>query len=454
MSRRIHKGFRLCLGMAMVALLCSQAMAIFSSKGTRRLRAIATTTQSTAPLSITAAPLEPLVFAGKHFLIPVKITSPSPIDTNNLRVDVAYQIYDQNGNALSAITTSSTTFQIDSSSPTRIFATAYVPRSEFSRIFDGGQLKYFFRVLQNGGGVYLGGGTGNRSIPYPVGLGGVEALNAAIVNAYTAKVVTSYDLSVTPAGSSVFVPDTFETDGRTGMHLDPNAVTNPGVLHIEQLNTARIPSGPGSTRPTVAYNFSLIGTSLQKTGQIILTYPADLSGQIADNGGNPLSLAPYWWDGVQWRLLSRPKIDTTLHTVTGYLPPPANGSTGKAVIPPNTGSSAPTSFGVSTQFEGSFALFPAQGAATASALRPAERIITPNGDGINDVANFSGLVDGDSVHIFDVRGRRVRTIRASNLSPTQWDGRNDNGGIVASGVYVYQYTSQGEMTSGVIAVAK
>ena len=83
-----------------------------------------------------------------------------------------------------------------------------------------------------------------------------------------------------------------------------------------------------------------------------------------------------------------------------------------------------------------------------------ERIITPNGDGINDVAHFSGLVDGDIVHIFDVRGRRVRTINASTNSPTQWDGRNDGGSIVDSGVYIYQYESQGSRVSGVIVVAK
>ena len=121
-----------------------------------------------------------------------------------------------------------------------------------------------------------------------------------------------------------------------------------------------------------------------------------------------------------WRPASRAALDTTLHTVTGM-----------------------------TSHFSTFALF-ATGAIGAADLRPRERIITPNGDTINDSANFSG-VDGD-IHIFDMRGRRVRTI--SGGGTMVWNGTDDAGKIVESGIYLYQYTSQGERVSGVIGVAK
>ena len=73
---------------------------------------------------------------------------------------------------------------------------------------------------------------------------------------------------------------------------------------------------------------------------------------------------------------------------------------------------------------------------------------------------LSRLVQGqDDVHLFDVKGRRVRHITAPTAAceiPNTfcWDGKDDSGKIVESGVYIYQYTSQGERVSGVIAVAK
>ena len=110
---------------------------------------------------------------------------------------------------------------------------------------------------------------------------------------------------------------------------------------MENLDVATLPGGPGGIRPVVAYNFSLLGTSLQKSAQLVLSYPADLNGQIADNGGNPLSLAPYWWDGVNWRVLGRPQIDTTLHTVTTNL-----AAAGEWICRANGGGRGPVQFHV------------------------------------------------------------------------------------------------------------
>ena len=51
-----------------------------------------------------------------------------------------------------------------------------------------------------------------------------------------------------------------------------------------------------------------------------------------------------------------------------------------------------------------------------------ERIITPNGDGINDVAGFFRICGWRyRAHGFDIRGRRVRTLGARAIRRTAQD---------------------------------
>jgi len=71
----------------------------------------------------------------------------------------------------------------------------------------------------------------------------------------------------------------------------------------------------------------------------------------------------------------------------------------------------------------------------------------------NDGQGYSGPGNGGSgsekipvkLSIFDLRGRRVKTLIDHELSPgwhqVTWDGRNENGSEVPSGIYFYQLTS-------------
>ena len=47
-----------------------------------------------------------------------------------------------------------------------------------------------------------------------------------------------------------------------------------------------------------------------------------------------------------------------------------------------------------------------------------------------------------SVVIFDVNGRRLKTVYQGNQGPGQyslvWDGKDENGSVVCSGVYYYR----------------
>lgn len=87
--------------------------------------------------------------------------------------------------------------------------------------------------------------------------------------------------------------------------------------------------------------------------------------------------------------------------------------------------------------------------------KPDEKIFTPNNDGINDKVVFHGLsrklLAGDfAINIFDVRGRLIRSIKDVEY----WDGKDSQGKIVRTGVYLYQYPYDNKVITGIIIVAR
>lgn len=111
----------------------------------------------------------------------------------------------------------------------------------------------------------------------------------------------------------------------------------------------------------------------------------------------------------------------------------------------------------------------AQGAPKALEVARAEpNPFSPNGDGINDRVEFGlqlYLLTTEvevRVDIYDLAGRRVRRLGplmygAGSMTLT-WDGRDEEGDLVAPGVYVYQLsaesdTDEGKVRTGSVAVA-
>jgi len=79
-------------------------------------------------------------------------------------------------------------------------------------------------------------------------------------------------------------------------------------------------------------------------------------------------------------------------------------------------------------------------------------VVTPNGDGINDVATISydlfettGPVPV-AVSIHDLSGHLVRELATQDLSighyEVAWDGRNDAGRLVGPGVYLFRVVTR------------
>ena len=90
------------------------------------------------------------------------------------------------------------------------------------------------------------------------------------------------------------------------------------------------------------------------------------------------------------------------------------------------------------------------------------RIITPNGDGLNDRVYFvlenpnNATVTGE---IFDKDGRSVATLPDPSLTggigtTMVWDGRDRDGNVVPGGVYIYRIEGEGRKFTGTVGVAK
>jgi hypothetical protein len=96
---------------------------------------------------------------------------------------------------------------------------------------------------------------------------------------------------------------------------------------------------------------------------------------------------------------------------------------------------------------------PAPPAADPELAKAPQRFLSPAlGDGVNDAALFGP--QANSAEIFDVSGRKVRTVSRS-AGVMRWDGRNDQGEIVESGVYIARVRmSDGETTSQSFAIVR
>jgi len=236
-------------------------------------------------------------------------------------------------------------------------------------------------------------------------------------------------------GGSVVVPDGNPDDGEVMVDIPEGALSKDTKITIEQItDSSRIPGyrEAGDWEPVAIYNFTEEGIRFKKPVMMNLLYfdldgdgyPEDWNGEKREF--NESQLACYWWDGITWRPAGG-KVDRDKNIAT-----------------------------VKVSHFSYYGLFRVRPMGT-SEYRPKERIITPvRQDGTNDVAYFSGLSGQDTtIRIYDITGRKIRTIERE---PYEWDGTDEDGNIVESGVYIYQFKADingsKRLVSGTIAVAK
>jgi hypothetical protein len=329
-----------------------------------------------------------------HAAVPFGSFAPSIGNSNGQGVTMVYRLLDRARNPIGSSVSVPVGFRLSNG---RFSGDGIIPIQNLQAIRRGGFISYSFQA-QNGPTQI---GIQNAGVPFEI------------------EITDEFTFPVFQAGSIAVIPDTNVSDGKTSLAFTPNALSTDGLLRVRWLDPALVQAGPGGLARVVAYDFSLEGTSLARDFLLNMSYPARTDGSIVGFNGSPTNLAPYHLQNGEWLVLGPRTLDQTRHTV-----------------------------GVVSPHFSTFALF-LSAATSPSDLRPRRRILTPNGDGINDTIDFSGIVTG-GVNIFDMNGRRVRDLTSSLI----WDGRDDHGRIVESGLYLYQYSSQGERVSGVILIAK
>lgn len=249
------------------------------------------------------------------------------------------------------------------------------------------------------------------------------------------KVSQSVTQTVGSKGGKAILPDGNSEDGEVMVSIPEGALSKDTKITIEQITDLSIIPGYGEAgdwRPVAIYNFTEEGIKFKKLVIMNLLYfDLDNNGKPEDWEGketefNESQLACYWWDGITWRPVGG-KVDKDRNIVS-----------------------------VKVSHFSYYGLFKARPMGI-SEYRPKERIITPAYvDGRNDVAYFSGLSgQTTTIRIYDITGKKIRTIDGE---PYEWDGKDEDGNIVESGVYIYQFKADVngkiKLVSGTIAVAK
>jgi hypothetical protein len=86
-------------------------------------------------------------------------------------------------------------------------------------------------------------------------------------------------------------------------------------------------------------------------------------------------------------------------------------------------------------------------APAASEIEFSPNPFSPNANGWNDVTNLSFILGNDAdvtVEIYDVRGIKQRVVADrrrmfSGINKVEWDGRDDFGQILRTGIYIYRF---------------
>jgi len=140
------------------------------------------------------------------------------------------------------------------------------------------------------------------------------------------------------------------------------------------------------------------------------------------------SLALFWFNGIEWVKVGA-KTDTVEQALT-----------------------------IRTKKLGKYKIKESFAATEFSLNKVYPRTFTPNNDGLNDVVNFEYANPNNKgvvCRIFDLRGALVRQLDIGQTETSfSWDGRDQKGKVVPSGVYIYQLEAEGKVINGTVILAK
>ncbi len=274
------------------------------------------------------------------------------------------------------------------------------------------------------------------------------------IKSYNSQGISTNTLTVSSAGDRLFALDNSGTaltmDAANSLML--NAATN-GLGYDIRIMATRRPQDVGgpvfqSAQWTAFRNgeTEIAGFALPKPARVVLHFDvlggavvgttAPVTGlSVAGAGAAPASVSPknlgmYWYNGADFKKMYG-NVDTNAQTVS--------------VETPNLGL-----FQVRSLFRANGAVF--------DLSNISGRVVTPNGDGINDLIIFTydpgpsnASVRG---RIYDMTGSFVADMVAGAVPNTiTWNGKM-NGRAATSGVYVYKIEGDGKTYTGTVVVAR
>ncbi|MBI2119698.1 MAG: gliding motility-associated C-terminal domain-containing protein [Elusimicrobia bacterium] len=224
--------------------------------------------------------------------------------------------------------------------------------------------------------------------------------------------------SISSSGGKFRVQEGDSSGNATELIFPAGSIRNEIKISAKKLNAQALPSMNGQVAVN-SFEFGPEGTIFNRPITMKLNYSdSDQDGIVDGTNLNEKELRLFWYDGFSWRNLGG-KVDENTNTVTGEV----------------------SHFSI-------YGLLPA-GESKTDEIRTKEKIITPNGDGINDFAQF-GVSGQFEINIYNSSGKRIKKIENNNI----WDGKNDSGETAQSGVYLYQIKTGETLVSGTIGVAK
>lgn len=236
------------------------------------------------------------------------------------------------------------------------------------------------------------------------------------------EVLKTYTVSVGKDEQTVILPDGNPDDGETSLYFPANALKEQVSISITQGDVTEAPKN-GAESPVVVFDFKPAGKIFKKpVTMTILYFDLDGDGKVDGTEINENNLKIFLWDGFQWRLTGG-SVNNQKNTVSAKL-----------------------------MHFSKYALFQFTGVLDLKDTSPLRKIITPNNDGENDYAEFCGLEPPYELYIHNIRGRIIKNYE--DICSPVWDGTDEDGDIVESGIYIYQIKKDGEIVSGVIVVAK
>lgn len=163
--------------------------------------------------------------------------------------------------------------------------------------------------------------------------------------------------------------------------------------------------------------------AFRKRVQIVMRYfDLDNNGLVDDNGESELNLGVFHHDGLKWRYIESDN-DIVNNTYT-----------------------------INTYSLGWYALFNKDKSGDNNTAKILDYVSHPSFSPLNGEIVEFGIKQNISdyvIKLIDFRGRIIRELRSNT-----WDGKNESGEWVESGVYIYQIKAGSDMISGMVCVVK